>query len=335
MTLDEVRDPLNAFIRETIGSERSLANLKESDGHAGLTFLFDVQHGAVVEGRYVLKVPPRGVTRRGNTDVFRQAPLLRALHAGGLKVPDIPWAEEENVWFDVPFIIMERLSGDVFFVWDPHQRFSRQQEQTTELWHQCLAALPDLHHFDWQRNLAEWQEPQSPETLIHHWDNVLPQAAEQEWKDEGLRAREALLANLPTDDPIGLFHGDYQPGNVLYDGAMKLSGIIDWELSGIGGTLIDLGWIMMLGESDIWIDPTWRPIHAPTPAETRSQYESLMGQTFPSLEWHEAYACFRMGCIGGINVKLHRKGQRHDPIWEHMVPSVLPAFRRVSELLLA
>ena len=61
------------------------------DGHAGLTFGFDVAHsdGAPIES-YVLKMAPAGVVHRGNTDVFRQASLLRALGKRGLPVPEIP-----------------------------------------------------------------------------------------------------------------------------------------------------------------------------------------------------------------------------------------------------
>ena len=35
--------------------------------------------GGAPVGSYVLKMAPVGVARRGNTDVYRQAPLLRAL----------------------------------------------------------------------------------------------------------------------------------------------------------------------------------------------------------------------------------------------------------------
>ena len=62
-------------------------------GHAGLTFGFRrdrARRRADAAPRLVLKLSPPGVRRAGNTDVFHQAPLLRALHAAGLPVPDVP-----------------------------------------------------------------------------------------------------------------------------------------------------------------------------------------------------------------------------------------------------
>jgi aminoglycoside phosphotransferase (APT) family kinase protein len=82
------------------------------DGHAGLTFGFDtVDAAGLLLDCYVLKLAPAGVTRRGNTDVYRQAPLLRALKATGLPVPAVPWASTDGGVLGTPFIVMERLPG--------------------------------------------------------------------------------------------------------------------------------------------------------------------------------------------------------------------------------
>ena len=50
-------------------------------GHAGLSFGFTVEHGEARD-ELVMRVPPKGVRRKGNTDVIRQVPLLQALHRG-------------------------------------------------------------------------------------------------------------------------------------------------------------------------------------------------------------------------------------------------------------
>ena len=70
---------LTSFLREERRQDvfvRDLAPME--DGHAGLTFGFRLEAGNLEIGRYVLRMAPAGVTRRGNTDVYRQAPLLRA-----------------------------------------------------------------------------------------------------------------------------------------------------------------------------------------------------------------------------------------------------------------
>ena len=121
------------------------------DGHAGLSFGFDVLGVAGQPlGSYVLKLAPLGVTRRGNADVYRQAPLLRGLKSVGMPVPAVPWASPDETVLGTPFIVMERLPGRVFLVWEPHSSFPRDRAQLREVWFQAARMLARLHTVDWQ-----------------------------------------------------------------------------------------------------------------------------------------------------------------------------------------
>ena len=328
--IEEIRSGLIRFIEDEIGATATLGNLQESDGHAGLTFLFDIQDGAGPNKAYVIKVPPRGVRLRGNTDVYRQAPLLRALHSAGMPVPDVPWAFEHNDWFELPFIIMERLPGDVFFAWDPPASFGRSKAASEPMWEQCVRALPPLHQFDWRTQLTGWEGPESVETQIRRWERIYAQALDPTWITAAEACEQALLDSLPDGEPVGLFHGDFQPGNMLYR-AGRLTGIIDWELAGIGAHLLDVGWLMMSADESNWPE-SWRPIHPLNPVQIRQIYESEMGQRFDVIPWYQALAGYRLGCIACLNVKLHRKGQRRDPVWEKIALSVLPMFEHARSL---
>ena len=148
MDIEQLRAGLGAFISAELGSAARVVDLQESDGYAGLTFLFEVADAMSARTGSVIKLSPKGVRRHGNTDVYRQAPLLRALHKAGLPVPQVPWAYDENPWFEVPFIVMERLPGRVFFVWDPPAVFERSAQAAEPLWEQCATALARLHQFD-------------------------------------------------------------------------------------------------------------------------------------------------------------------------------------------
>lgn len=64
-------------------------------------------------------------------------------------------------------------------------------------------------------------------------------------------------------------------------------------------------------------------------------YEARMGRRFASIPWYQAFAGYRLGSIGCLNVKLHRKGQRHDPIWESIGGCLSSMFDRAREILLA
>ena len=118
---------LNRFVETECGAGcRAVDFHPMEEGHAGLTFGFDIVNGPGASlGAFVLKLAPAGVVRRGNTDVYRQAPLLRALKSAEMPVPGVPWASPSEDALGTPFIIMERLPGRIFFVWGPHASFPR------------------------------------------------------------------------------------------------------------------------------------------------------------------------------------------------------------------
>ncbi|MFZ5780190.1 MAG: phosphotransferase [Pseudomonadota bacterium] len=118
---------LQAYVVRKLGDGVRVQNLAVMEmGHAGLTFGFEVA-GPAGEGfaSLVLKLAPPGVRRLGNTDVYRQAPLLRALHVAGLPAPDVPFASADETELGTPFIMMQRLPGRPFLVWDPDPSFDR------------------------------------------------------------------------------------------------------------------------------------------------------------------------------------------------------------------
>ena len=83
------------------GEHAHVSALETMPGHAGLSFGFTVEHGDSRDD-LVMRLPPKGVRRKGNTDVIRQVPLLLALHADGLPVPRMRWWGDDEHWFDVP-----------------------------------------------------------------------------------------------------------------------------------------------------------------------------------------------------------------------------------------
>ena len=160
----DIQASLNRLVERTVGAGRRVADFHVmEDGHAGLTFSFEVVGPeGDFEGGYVLKLAPRGVTRRGNTDVYRQAPLLRGLRRCGLPVPDVPWASASELDLGAPYIIMERLPGRVFVVWEPHQSFSRDDGAVKDIWLQSARLLARVHKVDWRQALGDWEAPTAP-----------------------------------------------------------------------------------------------------------------------------------------------------------------------------
>ena len=138
--IDVVGHSLARFADSACGAGKTAEGLRVMEaGHAGLTFGFDLVGPEPGQRRgLVLKLAPPGVRRAGNTDVYRQAPLLRALAAAGLPVPNVPFADAGERWFGTPFIMMDRLAGQPFFVWQPDPAFDRSDAAVTPLWEQTI-----------------------------------------------------------------------------------------------------------------------------------------------------------------------------------------------------
>src|SRR6202050_5162722 len=195
-------DRLQRLMESERGARARVTNFGSmEDGHAGLTFGFDlIDSGGAPLGSYVLKTAPIGVTRRGNTDVFRQAPLMRALKQAGLPVPEVPWASPGEDLLGTPFLVMERMPGRVFLVWEPHASFSRDDARVRDLWLQAARLLARVHTVDWQRALPDWEQPQPLHEEVGRWKNVLRHAQDPHWLAAGTERGALLGARVPHED---------------------------------------------------------------------------------------------------------------------------------------
>jgi aminoglycoside phosphotransferase (APT) family kinase protein len=193
-----------------------------------------------------------------------------------------------------------------------------------------------VHGLDWKKELAHWESPRSVQDEIEHWDSILAKAAEPGWVSLGEEVRDLLLERKPAAPPVGLFHGDFQGTNLLFDkeGGERLVAILDWEISGIGAHLLDLGWLLVFIDPESW-NPANRPIPSvPKPEPLIDLYEERTGRPVPDVRWYRAMAGYRFAVITGFNVMLHRKGKRNDPAWESLGLSVKALFGRAKEMLL-
>ncbi len=338
--LETLRGQLQRFAHAHYGKGAVVRRPEVMPGHAGLSFGFTVacrEHGRDREESLVLRLPPKGVRQSGNTDVLRQAPLLQALKRNDVPVPAVRWFGDDLQWFEVPYLMVEWMPGRTFHVWNPEVSFDRSPRAVADIYRQAVCALAQVHALDWRNELAGWEAPRTIEEEIRHWDGILARAAEPEWVSQGQQVRTLLLERQPPEPPVGLFHGDYQGTNLLFDGkeGERLVALLDWEISGIGAQLLDLGWLL------VFIDPmSWSPEHGPIASVPEAEplialYEEEVRRTVDDIAWYRAMAGYRFGVITGFNVMLHRKGKRHDPEWERLGLSVPALFGRAREMLLS
>ncbi|WP_416898404.1 MAG: phosphotransferase family protein [Minwuia sp.] len=327
--MSELSDEAGRFVRAHWGADCGVADFGPmEDGHAGLSFGFSVTRGTETIERVVLRLAPKGVRRSGNTDVYRQAPLLRALGRAEVPVPPVLHAQSTEDWFGTPFVMTRLLPGRTMIIWEPAPEFDG---IVGECWLKSARALAQIHRFDWRADLADWEAPRDMRAEIDRWSGILERTDDEDWKALGRRVA-AMLAERPmAESPVGLFHGDFQPGNVLFENG-EIRAILDWELSGIGPQLLDIGWLMMMGDPEAW-DPVWGAKGVPPVGELADAYQDAMGARFDGIPYWEALSCFIFGVISCLNVKLHRTGRRPDPMWDEIASSVPYLFGRAERLL--
>ncbi len=309
----------------------TVADLRPMPGHAGLSFGFTVRDATGVLDRLVVRMPPKGVRRRGNTDVLRQVPLLRALRASGVPVADVVWWDADEQWFEVPYFMVGLLPGETYQVRDPAPMFDR--VLCADVLRSAVEVLAQVHLVAHTAVLADWEEPRDLADEIEFWAPILAKAAEPEWVALGERTRELLLASLPDKPVVGVFHGDFQTNNILFEGSSVVA-VLDWEISGIGAQLLDLGWLMFMNDAESWADGAGLA-GVPDFDELVGWYAAAVGRPLrlDDLAFYRALAGYRFGVISGLNVMLHRTGKRHDPEWERIALSVPRMFTRAVELL--
>jgi aminoglycoside phosphotransferase (APT) family kinase protein len=207
------------------------------------------------------------------------------------------------------------------------------QAEVANVFEQAIDALAKIHLVPWERVLAGWEAPKRLDAEVHFWDRLLDKSAESEWVPMGRAVRDRLLATMPFDPTIGVFHGDFQTSNLLFD-AGELVAVLDWEISGIGAQLLDVGWLLMMNDPASWSDGAGLSIVPPFP-DLVARYAAATGRdvSLADVAWYRALSGYRFGVISCFNVMLHRSGKRTDPEWDRIAPSVPFLFDRAGELL--
>ena len=332
MTLDELREHLGAFIRHHLDDEKAIvSNVRNMPGHAGFSYGFDVLSKGN-ESKWFIRVPPPNVNWRGTADVLRQVEVLNALD--GTRVPhmSVTWSGDDLKWFGCPYFVVPFIEGDVLKVGPGEWASKLGESKLLDLGRQIMHALADVHKVEIEK-VPYLGEPVPFEEDVIRWDRFYERAADPHLLARVPECRQRLLEQVPSDAPVGIFHGDFQTSNLFCSENGELLAIIDWELTGLGATLNDVGWICTFSDPDAWAsDRGSRPMFLDP--ETLSQlYVEGYGQTLPDIRWFRALAAYKFAIITGFNLSLHRRGKRPDPSWEQTALSMQPLIDRAIQLL--
>ena len=248
---------------------------------------------------------------------------MRQLRLAGYPVPQVLHLERENSPFDRPFMIMDRIEGQV--LWS--RWFSAPEAQQQAFLAQFSQLLVQLHTLDW-RPFMRTDQHFDPADAFACVDRTLAEARTviPQFQLTGLIPILDWLAarrdQVPCRQPA-VVHLDYHPGNILLrdDGSAV---VIDWTQLAISDARFDLAWSMLLvgtQEDAIWRD---RILQA---------YESLSGTPVEEIEYFEVYACAKrlFSVVVSLTAGAEQLGMRTGA--EGMIRARLGAIKQVYKLL--
>jgi len=170
--------------------------------------------------------------RHGHTDRSRnphiaqnEFKLLRQLKAAGLPVP-APYIALD-VFRGMPLLITEFMEGRVL----------ESMEKVPDAMLQLADRMSDIHQVDCEQHALHFLPKQTDWCATKL--NIRPQRMDDSLSEGRIRDALESVWPLPQANQDVLLHGDFWPGNVMWDDGC-ISGIIDWEDAAIGDPLFDL-----------------------------------------------------------------------------------------------
>jgi aminoglycoside phosphotransferase (APT) family kinase protein len=219
----------------------------------------------------VLRLPTAG---SGTQAILTQRAALEAV-AGRVPAPAVLWHDDGDANpFGRPFLVMERLGGDVPVGWHalPEPERSRLAEQAVDV----LAALHAVDPAPVARDGANATDLAFYQRRLARYEPLPPVLRGALWW---------LERHAPAPAARVFVHGDFRMGNLLVDDG-RIAGVLDWEMAGAGDALADLAWCFVA---------VWEPAGVDE-ARLAQRYAEAIGRPVDEqlLRWQRVLAYVRL-----------------------------------------
>lgn len=251
------------------------------------------------------------------TSPAREARVMAVAAGAGLPVPRLVAAVDNDAWLGGPFALLGFVDGEAPNVWS--RRSMRRLTERAGAEHvlrrlvELALAVPavplDAATAEPPCVLGLSRAEYSIRGDVERWIALL---------DDTSCARRALTAagawladNAPPDGEVALQHHDFRLGNILFRPDGEPSAILDWEFSGAGDPLCDIGYaaqpytlgklLRRLPALDLREDPTtWvlreHGIRSPRPVDPARQ------------RWFVALGIFKMAVALVLTADESKRG---------------------------
>ncbi len=191
---------------------------------------------------FVLRRPPFGLKLESAHNMGREYKILKVLSENGLRVPKPMYLYNKKKLSVDDFYIMEFIEGETIANNQIADEFNEIQKNT--ITESFIKALSEIHNFDVisseLNDLGKHED--YVERQINRWNKQFQSQKVREIK-ELESATKLLLDNIPSQQTVGIVHGDYRLDNVRVKDN-QVAAVLDWELCTLGDPLADMGTVI-------------------------------------------------------------------------------------------
>ena len=235
--MDFFSEKLKKYISSVVDISEDFNFEQFKVGRSNITFkIFDDANS------FVLRRPPFGLKLESAHNMGREYKILKVLSENGLKVPKPMYLYNKKELSVDDFYIMEFIEGETIANNKIADEFNEIQKNT--ITESFIKALSEIHNFDVisseLNDLGKHED--YVERQINRWNKQFQSQKVREIK-ELESATKLLLDNIPSQQTVGIVHGDYRLDNVRVKDN-EVAAVLDWELCTLGDPLADMGTVI-------------------------------------------------------------------------------------------
>ena len=235
--MDFFSEKLKKYISSVVDISEDFNFEQFKVGRSNITFkIFDDANS------FVLRRPPFGLKLESAHNMGREYKILKVLSENGLRVPKPMYLYNKKELSVDDFYIMEFIEGETIANNQIADAFNEIQKNT--ITESFIKALSEIHNFDVisseLNDLGKHED--YVERQINRWNKQFQSQKVREIK-ELESATKLLLDNIPSQQTVGIVHGDYRLDNVRVKDN-QVAAVLDWELCTLGDPLADMGTVV-------------------------------------------------------------------------------------------
>ena len=235
--MDFFSEKLKKYISSVVDISEDFNFEQFKVGRSNITFkIFDDTNS------FVLRRPPFGLKLESAHNMGREYKILKVLSENGLRVPKPMYLYNKKELSEDDFYIMEFIEGETIANNQIADAFNEIQKKT--ITESFIKVLSEIHNFDVisseLNDLGKHED--YVERQINRWNKQFQSQKVREIK-ELESATKLLLDNIPSQQTVGIVHGDYRLDNVRVKDN-QVAAVLDWELCTLGDPLADMGTVI-------------------------------------------------------------------------------------------